>query len=77
MMTADARARHELHRRLDNVLGPDPAATLMSHLPPTGWGDVVTRAYLDHALAARDARFDQMDARFDGIDTRLDRLDTR
>jgi hypothetical protein len=44
--------RHELHQRLDQVLSADGASTLMAHLPPTGWGDVVTREYLDLAVFA-------------------------
>ncbi len=32
-MAIDERERHRLHERLDEVLGPEEAATLMSHLP--------------------------------------------
>jgi hypothetical protein len=42
-MSTDERARHELHGRLDDVLGPDEATTLMSYLPPVGWADVATK----------------------------------
>jgi hypothetical protein len=75
-MAIDERTRHELHQRLDAVLGGDAAATLMAHLPPTGWGDVVTREYLDLALGAQDARVDarfaQMDRRIAGLESRID-----
>lgn len=75
-MAIDERTRHELHQRLDEVLGADQAATLMAHLPPTGWGDVVTREYLDMAMQAQharlDARFAQIDAQFDQLRTQLD-----
>ena len=64
-MAIDERTRHALHQRLDEVLGADEAATLMAHLPPTGWGDVVTREYLDMAFQAQDAR---LEARFTHID---------
>jgi hypothetical protein len=32
-MPVDDRARHLLYRRLEAVLGPDEAGTLMEHLP--------------------------------------------
>jgi len=73
-MAIDERTRHELHQRLGAVLGADEAATLMAHLPPTGWGDIVTREYLDLALQAQDAR---MDARFAQIDGRFAQIDGR
>jgi len=46
-MAVDERARHELHGRLDDVLGRDEATTLMSLLPPVGWADVATKHDLD------------------------------
>jgi hypothetical protein len=51
-MSIDEQSRHELYRRLEEILGPGPAATLMEHLPPVGWSDVVTRRDLE-ALEAR------------------------
>lgn len=81
MMAIDERTRHELHQRLDQVLGVDQAATLMAHLPPTGWGDVVTREYLDLALQAQDARlesrFAHVDAQFAQVDARFAQVDGR
>ncbi len=74
MMAIDERTRHALHQRLDEVLGADEAATLMAHLPPTGWGDVVTREYLDMAFQAQDAR---LEARFTQIDARFGRLEAK
>lgn len=71
-MAVDERTRHELHRRLDRVLGVDEASTLMSHLPPTGWGDVVTREHLDLRLAETAARFDSVDHRFEQLMRRFD-----
>jgi hypothetical protein len=58
--------RHRLHSKLQDVLGDDDAATLMSHLPPAGWADVATKADLDHLRAHLDARFEAMDAKFEG-----------
>ncbi|MFP5319524.1 MAG: hypothetical protein ACLGI2_14680 [Acidimicrobiia bacterium] len=42
-MSIDERSRHELFLRLEQVLGPEPASTLMEHLPPAGWADVATK----------------------------------
>ena len=47
-MAIDERQRHLLHEKLDDVIGPDEAATLMAHLPPVGWADVARRSDLDH-----------------------------
>jgi hypothetical protein len=49
-MTISERDRLALYRRLQDTLGTDHADTLMELLPPTGWGDVATRADL-HATA--------------------------
>ncbi len=46
-MALDERARHELHRKLEEVLGADEASTLMEMLPPVGWADVATKRDLD------------------------------
>lgn len=51
-MAIDERSRHELYVRLEGVLGPEAATTLMEHLPPVGWADVATKRDLD-LLAAR------------------------
>ena len=50
-MALDERARHHLYLRLEEHLGPEAAATLMEHLPPTGWADVATKRDLDHAVS--------------------------
>lgn len=64
-MPIDERQRHRLHERLDQMLGPEEASTLMSLLPPVGWADVATRSDLDvlrsdlgHVEARLEARFD-------------------
>lgn len=43
-MNASASDRHRLHRRLDDLLGPEDAATLMEHLPPSEWNQLATKA---------------------------------
>jgi hypothetical protein len=55
-MGIDERTRHQLFLRLENVLGPEEATTLMEHLPPVGWADVVTKHDLDIKLEALEFR---------------------
>lgn len=54
-MAIDERERHRLHERLDEVLGPEEAVTLMRHLSPVGWGDVARRSDLDQLESRVDA----------------------
>jgi hypothetical protein len=70
-MAIDERARHELHRKLEEVLGANEAATLMSHLPPVGWADVATKHDLALLEERMNLRFQSMEDRIDG---KLDRL---
>jgi hypothetical protein len=63
-MALDERARHELFLRLEEVLGPEPAGTLMEMMPPVGWADVATKRDLD-ALEQR------MDLRFEATENKL------
>lgn len=51
-MTVDERSRHALYLKLEEVLGPEEATTLIEHLPPVGWADVATKRDLD-GLAAQ------------------------
>jgi hypothetical protein len=87
MAITDAE-RHRLHTKLDEVLGEDDAAVLISHLPPSGWSDVARTRDLEH-LEARvagqvdrlDGRIDRfeehMDHRFALVDARFSRIDER
>jgi len=55
-MPVDERARHLLYRKLEAVLGPEEAGTLMGHLPPAGWADIATKRdleILEHRLTAK------------------------
>ncbi len=90
-MAVDERSRHELYRRLEEVLGPEAATTLIEHLPPVGWADVATKhdltgleqrielrfARVDDRFAAVDSRFDRVDERFSVLEERFDGLDDR
>ena len=71
-MAIDERARHELHRKLEEVLGADEAATRMSHLPPVGWADVATKHDLAQLEERMILRFQSMEDRFDGKLARLE-----
>jgi hypothetical protein len=50
-MPVDDRTRLNLHRKLEVVLGPEEAATLMAHLPPVTWNDVATKEFVEHEIA--------------------------
>jgi hypothetical protein len=45
-VAVDERARHELFMKLEEVIGPEPATTLMEHLPTGGYGDLATKQNL-------------------------------
>ena len=47
-MSITEAERHQLYIRLEQILGPDEATSLMEHLPPVGWADVATKRDLDH-----------------------------
>ena len=47
-MAFDERSRHDLHGKVEEVLGPEAAATLMALLPPVAWADLATKRDLDH-----------------------------
>ena len=71
-MAADERSRHQLYRRLEEVLGSDAATTLIEHLPPMGWADVATRHDLASLEERIELRFAQIDDRFDAMDERFE-----
>lgn len=51
-MAIDERSRYGLYLKLEQVLGPEEATTLMEHLPPVGWADVATKHDLDQLRVA-------------------------
>ncbi len=71
-MALDERARHELFLRLEQVLGPESAETLMEMLPPVGWADVATRQDLNGLEERLDLRFGLVDQRFEALEQGLD-----
>jgi hypothetical protein len=77
----DERARHDLYRGLEELLGSGRTDTLMSLLPGVGWADVATKhdlLLLGERIEARmDARFARVDARFAGVDAQLAGVDAR
>lgn len=56
-MAVTQDARYRMHQRLEAVLGDEPAATLMEHLPPTGWADLATKQDLATGLDSLDQKF--------------------
>lgn len=70
-MPVDDRTRLNLHRKLDEVLGPDDADTLMAHLPPVTWNDVATKDDVKDAVRTLES---VLSARIDGaIATAMER----
>ncbi len=74
-MVVDERSRHELYRRLDEVLGPEAATTLIEHLAPVGWGDVATKHDIAGVEERTELRFQRLqehvDGRFNAMDDRI------
>ena len=72
-MAITGQSRHELQTRLVEVLGKEPATTLMDHLPPVGWADVATRQdlaslrdHIEHRFEAVDGSIGQLRTHVDG-----------
>ncbi len=76
-MVVDERSRHELYRRLEELLGPEAATTLIEHLPPVGWADVATKGDLTALEQRMDLRFARVDDRFVAVGARFDHLQER
>lgn len=76
-MVFDEPARRYLHQRLDEVLGPEAASTLLAHLPPEGWESLVTRRELEQLEERVELRFDRTHDRFAQVDDALSALELR
>ena len=67
-MSVSEAQRLEMHRALQNLLGVDVSNTLMEHLPPSGWSDLVRMRDIIEMEKRLDARFErlneQMNVRF-------------
>ncbi len=70
-MVLDERSRHELRLKLEQVLGPEQAATLMEMLPPVGWADVATKRDLDQLEQRMDLRFETVSSEIRAVEERL------
>ncbi len=69
--------RFELHLGLQKVLGDTMASTLMEHLPPSGWSDVVRVDQLTEVERRLNIRIDMLEHRIDGLERRMDAFDGR
>ena len=69
-MTFDEQQRFEMHVGLRQALGDDVAATVMEHLPPSGWSDVARTRDIEHLRDHFDTTIATMQI---GIDARFAR----
>lgn len=76
-MALDERARHELFLRLEQILGRNPAETLMEMMPPVGWADVATKRDLDALEQRISLRFEALDLRFEAQDQKFETFDQK
>lgn len=73
-MEVSEQSRHELHQKLEEVLGREAARTLMAHLPAGGSERVATKADLEQLQERMDARIELLEMRLGG---RLDLFEGR
>jgi len=66
-MAISEESRHHLYQRLEAVLGPQEATTLMEHLPPVGWADVATKQDLATLRIATNAAIEGLRAEVGGL----------
>jgi hypothetical protein len=68
--------RNQLFAWFDEHMGKERAATMMSLLPPVGWGDVATKRDLDVLAERLDTKIDvfaeRLDTKIDAVAAQLD-----
>lgn len=73
-MVLSDQQRHGLHGRLEEVLGREHAAALMTQIPPTGWADMATK----QDLVLLGERLDtKIDAKIDGVEAKIETSEHR
>jgi hypothetical protein len=70
-MSITEAERHQLYQRLEAVLGPEEATTLMEHLPPVGWADVATKRDVDHLEHVLRADMSNLEVRLSAMESEL------
>jgi hypothetical protein len=77
-MSVSEHDRHQLFTWFEEHMGSERAATMMSLLPPVGWGDVATKGDLDQQIAATRHDIDvlrqdvrRLEARVDAVEASL------
>lgn len=73
-MTSESK-RLDLYNRLQEVLGNEPATTLMTYLPPIAGPDLLTKSVFEKRMTEVDERFVRVDKRFDQVDDRFIRVE--
>ena len=74
MMTISEAQRFEMHLALQRVLGDEVAGTLMDHLPPSGWSDLVRMRDVIELEKHLDGKIDNVETR---LTSRIDNLEMR
>jgi len=70
-MPVDERARHRLYLKLEELLGPEEAGTLMDHLPPAGFANLATKDDVQALRSELLGRIDGVEGRMEGLEHRL------
>jgi hypothetical protein len=77
-MSVTEYERNQLFVWFEEHMGKERAATMMSLLPPVGWGGVATRRDIDHLAVATKRDLDHLAERLDNkIERVAERLDNR
>lgn len=71
-MSVTEHERNQLYRWFEEHMGPERTATMMSLLPPVGWGDVATKRDIERLDTKIDAVAERLDTKIDAIAERLD-----